>query len=244
VSQRFGFIHLSARTSAGKTRPGRPPVGSFDDRADLALEVVGNDIVRLQMIASRRPLGVIRGDFGMSAACPVEPAPESRHSVGLSCRWRCQGGRGQVWRPQLPLRLTPSMRARLAAIHQREPDGSLTPLPDLQLPPDPEVHMGGHGLYASIGEYMKFIRMWLNDGAGPGGAVLKKETVEAAVRNGLLPQRGSMRQCCVATSNRCRTPPMPKTPSPRYCCWNKTQPVGFQQRIKPGAKKVPTQQSP
>ena len=63
--------------------------------------------------------------------------------------------------------LTPSMRARLAAIHQREADGSLTPLPDLQLPPDPEVHMGGHGLYGSIGEYMKFIRMWLNDGAGP-----------------------------------------------------------------------------
>ena len=81
--------------------------------------------------------------------------------------------------------LNSSMRARLAVIHQREPDGSLTPLPDLQLPPDPELHMGGHGLYASIGEYMKFIRMWLNDGAGPHGRVLKKETVEAAVRNGL-----------------------------------------------------------
>jgi methyl acetate hydrolase len=81
--------------------------------------------------------------------------------------------------------LIPSMRARLAAIHQREADGSLTPLPDLQLPPDPEVHMGGHGLYGSIGEYMKFIRMWLNAGAGPQGRVLKKETVEAAVRNGL-----------------------------------------------------------
>src|SRR6476646_7497488 len=81
--------------------------------------------------------------------------------------------------------LTPSMRERLAAIHQREADRSLTPLPDLQLPADPEVHMGGHGLYASIGEYMKFIRMWLNDGAGPHGRVRKKETVEAAVRNGL-----------------------------------------------------------
>jgi methyl acetate hydrolase len=81
--------------------------------------------------------------------------------------------------------LNPSMRQRLAVIHQREADGSLTPLPDLQLPPDPELHMGGHGLYASIGEYMKFIRMWLNDGAGPQGRVLKKETVEAAVRNGL-----------------------------------------------------------
>ena len=81
--------------------------------------------------------------------------------------------------------LTSSMRSRLAVIHQRDADGSLTPLPDLQLPPDPEVHMGGHGLYASIGEYMKFIRMWLNDGAGPHGRVLKPETVEAAVRNGL-----------------------------------------------------------
>ena len=81
--------------------------------------------------------------------------------------------------------LTTSMRSRLAVIHQREADVSLTPLPDLQLPPDPEVHMGGHGLYASIGEYMKFIRMWLNDGAGPHGRVLKPETVEAAVRNGL-----------------------------------------------------------
>jgi methyl acetate hydrolase len=81
--------------------------------------------------------------------------------------------------------LTPSMRQRLAIIHQRGADGSLTPLPDLQLPSDPEVHMGGHGLYGSIGEYMKFIRMWLNDGAGPHGRVLKKETVEAAVRNGL-----------------------------------------------------------
>jgi methyl acetate hydrolase len=81
--------------------------------------------------------------------------------------------------------LTPSMRSRLAVIHQRQTDGSLTPLPDLQLPPDPEVHMGGHGLYASIGEYMKFIRMWLNAGAGPHGRVLKAETVETAVRNGL-----------------------------------------------------------
>jgi methyl acetate hydrolase len=81
--------------------------------------------------------------------------------------------------------LTPAMRSRLAVIHQRGADGTLTPLPDLQLPPEPEVHMGGHGLYASIGEYMKFIRMWLNDGAGPNGRVLKHETVAAAVRNGL-----------------------------------------------------------
>ena len=85
----------------------------------------------------------------------------------------------------LAFSLTPSMRERLATIHQREADGSLTPLPDMQLPPDPEVDMGGHGLQGSIGDYMKFIRMWLNDGVGPHGRVLNKETVETAVRNGL-----------------------------------------------------------
>jgi CubicO group peptidase (beta-lactamase class C family) len=52
--------------------------------------------------------------------------------------------------------------------------------------------MGGHGLYASIGEYMKFIRMWLNDGAGPHGRVLKAETVEAAVSGGRLSGRHGM----------------------------------------------------
>src|ERR1700736_1130400 len=85
----------------------------------------------------------------------------------------------------LAFSLTPSMRERLATIHQREADGSLTPLPDMQLPPDPEVDMGGHGLHGSIGDYMKFIRMWLNDGRGPHAGVLNKETVDTAVRNGL-----------------------------------------------------------
>ncbi|MGB3500375.1 MAG: serine hydrolase domain-containing protein [Mesorhizobium sp.] len=78
------------------------------------------------------------------------------------------------------------MKARTAAIHARGPDGSLTPL-DFALPDDPEVHMGGHGLYATVPEYMKYIRMWLNDGAGRNGRVLKADTVEWAVRGALSP---------------------------------------------------------
>ncbi|SIO44035.1 methyl acetate hydrolase [Rhodovulum sp. ES.010] len=80
------------------------------------------------------------------------------------------------------------MKARTASIHARGADGSLTPM-DFALPDDPEVDMAGHGLYASVGEYMKFIRMWLNDGMGPNGRVLKPETVEQAVRNGLQPHQ-------------------------------------------------------
>jgi methyl acetate hydrolase len=81
--------------------------------------------------------------------------------------------------------LTPSMRQHLARIHQRESDGSLTAMTDFELPQDPEVHMGGHGLYATVGDYCRFIRMWLNDGAGEHGRVLKPETVRMAEANGL-----------------------------------------------------------
>jgi methyl acetate hydrolase len=81
--------------------------------------------------------------------------------------------------------LTGAMRPRLAGMHQREADGSLTPLPEFTLPPEPEVHMGGHGLYSTVGDYCRFIRMWLNDGVGEHGRVLKPETVLAAEKNGL-----------------------------------------------------------
>ncbi len=81
--------------------------------------------------------------------------------------------------------MTPSMRSRLARVHQRGADNGLTPLGDYELPQEPEVHMGGHGLYSTVGDYCRFIRMWLNDGAGEGGRVLKRDTVLMAEKNGL-----------------------------------------------------------
>ena len=83
--------------------------------------------------------------------------------------------------------MTESMRRRRVTIHDRAADGKLTPLPVLALPDPPPMDMGGHGLYATVGEYMKFIRMMLNDGAGPHGRVLQPETVQAMGRDGLAP---------------------------------------------------------
>ena len=77
-----------------------------------------------------------------------------------------------------------SARARVTDIHARGADGSLTPM-NLILTQEPEVHMGGHGLYGTVGDYMRFIRCWLNDGAGEHGRVLKAETVRMAEKNGL-----------------------------------------------------------
>jgi methyl acetate hydrolase len=81
--------------------------------------------------------------------------------------------------------LSPSMLGRLATMHARDPEGVLTPMTDFLLPQEPEVHMGGHGLYSTALDYTKFIRMWLNDGMGPRGRVLKPETVRMAEQNGL-----------------------------------------------------------
>ena len=87
--------------------------------------------------------------------------------------------------------LNDGLRARLAGMHARNADGSLAPM-DFELPSPPEVHMGGHGLYGTVGDYMRFIRMWLNDGGGEHGQVLKPETVRMAERNHLGPLKVTM----------------------------------------------------
>lgn len=80
--------------------------------------------------------------------------------------------------------ITPAMQSRLTSLHTRAEDGQLAPW-DLVLPQPPEMDMGGHGLYATVGDYMKFIRMLLNDGEGANGRVLKPETVAKMAQNGL-----------------------------------------------------------
>ena len=83
------------------------------------------------------------------------------------------------------------LRARCATMHARGTDGSLAPM-EFELTDTPEVHMGGHGLYGTVGDYMKFIRMWLNDGDGPNGRVLRAETIRMAEQNHLGDKKISM----------------------------------------------------
>lgn len=80
--------------------------------------------------------------------------------------------------------LTDAMQERRAAVHLRRPDGSLKAT-GIVMPQNPEVQMGGQGLYSTVPDYIRFLRMWLRGGAGDGGRVLRSDTVEWAARNGL-----------------------------------------------------------
>jgi CubicO group peptidase (beta-lactamase class C family) len=79
-------------------------------------------------------------------------------------------------------KITADMRARMAKVHQRGDDGTLSPT-DFEIPQNPEFEMGGGGLYSTAPDYLRFIRMILNGGVGQNGRVLKSETVELMSRN-------------------------------------------------------------
>ncbi|MGH7728320.1 MAG: serine hydrolase domain-containing protein [Vulcanimicrobiaceae bacterium] len=136
-----------------------------------------------------------------SMATPLLFDPGTQWEYGINLDWTgrvveaVRGKRlGAVMRERIfePLEmhdttfeLTPALRARRASIHQREADGSLHPLSDFELPASPEQEMGGHGLYSTASDYLKFIAMLLNDGAGPSGPVVSAATARKMGQNGL-----------------------------------------------------------
>ncbi len=81
-------------------------------------------------------------------------------------------------------RLRPDMRDRLARMHVRGPDGSLTAI-DFEIPQSPDFEMGGGGLYGTVGDYLAFTRMILDGGRGNGQQVLRPETVAEMSRNAM-----------------------------------------------------------
>lgn len=82
-------------------------------------------------------------------------------------------------------KITPSMRGRLAKIHQRDDKDALSPQMELEIPQEPEFQMGGGGLYGTAGDYVKFLRMILNRGKADGKQLLKPETVDQMTSNNM-----------------------------------------------------------
>jgi methyl acetate hydrolase len=80
-------------------------------------------------------------------------------------------------------RIGAEQRGRLARIHARTQEGVVPT--DTEIPQEPEFHMGGGGLYATVGDYLRFTRMILLGGQLDGVRVLKPETVALMSRNAI-----------------------------------------------------------
>ncbi|MFZ2649076.1 MAG: serine hydrolase domain-containing protein [Burkholderiaceae bacterium] len=95
-------------------------------------------------------------------------------------------------------RLTPALRAKLAKVHQRNPDASLSAI-DFEVVQDPEFELGGGGLYSTAGDYLRFVRMILNGGTLDGARVLSRETVRQMARNQIGPNRVGLLKTAMPT---------------------------------------------
>jgi CubicO group peptidase (beta-lactamase class C family) len=82
--------------------------------------------------------------------------------------------------------LSPAQRAKLVPVQIRQPDGSFRQS-GFEVSQDPEMFMGGAGLYGTVPDYIKFLQMFLNDGRAQGGQVLLPETVELFTANHIGP---------------------------------------------------------
>jgi CubicO group peptidase (beta-lactamase class C family) len=124
-------------------------------------------------------------------ALPLIADPGEKWEYGISIDWAgkaVEAVSGQTldkyMRENLlqPLEMTDTafkigdaQRRRLATIYSRTP-AALVPT-GIEIPQDPEFHMGGGGLYSTVGDYLKFLQMILHGGIFSGARVLRPETV-------------------------------------------------------------------
>jgi CubicO group peptidase (beta-lactamase class C family) len=83
----------------------------------------------------------------------------------------------------------PEQLARRAALHKRQADGRLEATPPAPLTV-PEVFSGGGGLYSTLRDYQKFLRVFLQHGAGivtPGTVTEMSRNHIGGLRAGYLP---------------------------------------------------------
>jgi methyl acetate hydrolase len=80
-------------------------------------------------------------------------------------------------------KLGAAQRQRLAKVHNRTPAGFAAT--DLELPQEPEFEMGGGGLYSTVGDYLRFTRMIMNNGMLDGTRVLAPGTVATMTANAM-----------------------------------------------------------
>ncbi|MEX3896746.1 serine hydrolase domain-containing protein [Paraburkholderia sp. BR10954] len=78
--------------------------------------------------------------------------------------------------------ISSARKKRVATMHRRQADGSLTP-EAFETNQRPEFFMGGGGLFSTPRDYMTFLTMLLNEGTYRGERILNSDTVKTMFRN-------------------------------------------------------------
>lgn len=78
--------------------------------------------------------------------------------------------------------ISSAQKRRVATTYNRQPDGSLTPMP-FEMPQRPEFFSGGGGLFGTPRDYMAFLQMLLRDGTFRGARILQPQTVAMMRQN-------------------------------------------------------------
>jgi len=129
---------------------------------------------------------------------PMVFDPGTRWDYGIGIDWLCQAveaidGRRidkycqeEIFAPlgmaSTAFECEGALAARLASVSARGEDGKFAPF-ELAPPPHPEFYGMGHALYSTAGDYMRFIRMFLNKGSLDGKRVLSEKGVATMLAN-------------------------------------------------------------
>jgi methyl acetate hydrolase len=165
--------------------------------AGFSYELWNTDIQQYQKVMELPGIGACKND---SLKMPLMFDPGDRWEYGINIDFAGKmvetvSGKklGEYFQENLfgPLgmdstgfKITPDMRSRLAAVHQRSPEGVLAPI-EFEMEQNPEFEMGGGGIYSTTGDYLKFVQMMLNNGKGNGNQVLKPATVALMSKNAM-----------------------------------------------------------
>ena len=169
--------HLLTHTAGFSYEMWNADIGRYQEHAGLpGIISCQNDALKTPLIAEPGT----RWEYGINidfAGKLVEKLSEQKLDVYLQDHIFAPLGMTET-----AFKIRPNQRTRLARMHARAPDGSLSPV-DFEMPQDPEFHMGGGGLYSTGRDFLAFCRMILCKGSLNGKQLLKPETVAAMCQN-------------------------------------------------------------
>ena len=171
--------HLLTHTAGMGYDIWSPELGQYE-------EVTGTPgITECQKSTLRIPLLFDPGDRWMYGT-GIDYAGQMVEAVsGLSLgEYFAENITGPLGMSDTAFRISDDMRSRISAMHARMEDGSLVEMP-FEIPQDPEMEMGGGGLYSTLDDYCRFLAMMLNGGSLNGTQIVSPQTHQQMVSNAM-----------------------------------------------------------